>query len=559
MFFEAAQVILAATGVLMYLFHHRKHLQTLIWRPYVLLLFGLGTVFLLKNTSKLLCFATWLFFVCLHYFKDLQKGNESECPICFEDLKTSFPYECTRCKKATHARCVVEYLERSGEESFLCPFCRKDLRVKKEELKLAIERFEKLMGGEDAKERLENETEEDQPTTASEKRQGKLLSLLTALKTATLVSLMVTFYGSYQLFKDSYRALPGDLKTFAGVLAVDVVQFVHGPMRIVAQKMYGVALIVIKFIKEGTTKAAVVGFHAATQLSGAALRKMAELLLTSKIVFSAIMHSQVVENTIVPSVMYAGAMNDALKRKGVFKCVEMDRIIAQNFAMFFEPVQVILAATGALLTTLYLFHHRKHLQTLIWRPYVLLLFGLGTVFLLKNTSKLLCFAAWLFFVCLHYFKDLQKGNESECPICFEDLKTSCPYECTRCKKATHARCVVEYLERRGEESFRCPFCRKDLRVKKDELKLFIERFGKLMGDEDTNERLENETAEDQPTTASEKRQRKVLSLLTALKTATLLSLMVTFYGSYQLVKDSCRALLGDLKTFCNMSVVGLRT
>ncbi|XP_019641860.1 PREDICTED: uncharacterized protein LOC109483309 [Branchiostoma belcheri] len=232
----------------------------------------------------------------------------------------------------------------------------------------------------------------------------------------------------------------------------------------------------------------------------------------------------------------------------------MDRIIAQDFATFFQPVQVILAATA-----LCLFHHRKHLQTLIWRPYVLLLFGLGTVFLLRNTSKLLRFAAWLFFVCLHYFKDLQKGNESECPICFEDFKTSCPYECTRCKKATHARCVVEYLERRGEESFRCPFCRKDLRVKKEELKLFIERFEKLMGDEDTNERLENETAEDQPTTAPEKRQGKLLSLLTALKTATLVSLMVTFYGSYQLFTDSYRALPGDLKTFVGVLFESIRS
>ncbi|XP_019637430.1 PREDICTED: uncharacterized protein LOC109479844 [Branchiostoma belcheri] len=270
------QLLLTLTGVALYLFHHRRHLPRLIWRSYVLLLSGIGTVLLLKDTSKVLCFLAWLLFVCLHYFKELQKGNESECCICLEDLKASCPYECTRCKKATHAKCVVDYLEQSGDRSFRCPFCRKDMKVNKEQLKMAIENFHRLLGNTEASE--EQETEESTTSDARKKRDLELSwedqvedeitenpepsllpgqheprpvtrpSVVTATKTVTIVSLMVTFHGSYQLFRDSYRVLPADLKKFVKVFLEDSKMFIRGPVMMCAQKLYNGVTVAVMFL-----------------------------------------------------------------------------------------------------------------------------------------------------------------------------------------------------------------------------------------------------------------------------------------------------------------------
>eukprot|EP00058_Branchiostoma_floridae_P015738 XP_002601226.1 hypothetical protein BRAFLDRAFT_95005 [Branchiostoma floridae] len=268
------QLLLTLTGVSLYLFHHRAHLPRLVWRPYVLLLSGIGTVLLLKDTSYVLCFLAWLLFVCLHYFKELQKGNESECCICLEDLKSSCPYECTRCKKATHARCVVDYLEQSGERSFRCPFCRKDMKVNKEQLKMAIENFHRLLGNTDMsddqerdestdsearrkrdlelswEDQVEDEITEhpDSSSSLREPRPATQPSVVTATKTITIVSLMVTFHGSYQLFRDSYRVLPADLKKLGKVFLQDAKAFIRGPMMMCAQKLYNGAAVAVMFL-----------------------------------------------------------------------------------------------------------------------------------------------------------------------------------------------------------------------------------------------------------------------------------------------------------------------
>ncbi|CAH1240448.1 CAD [Branchiostoma lanceolatum] len=269
------QLLLTLTGAALYLFHHRGHLPRLIWRPYVLLLSGIGTVLFLKDTSYVFCFLAWLIFVCLHYFKELQKGNESECCICLEDLKTSCPYECTRCKKATHARCVVDYLEQSGERSFRCPFCRKDMKVNKEQLKMAIENFHRLLGNTEVsdeqgregstssevrkkkdlelswEDQVEDEITENPDSSSSpgqEPRPATRPSVVTATKTITIVSLMVTFHGSYQLFRDSYRILPADLKKFGKVFLEDAKVFVRGPLMMCVQQLYNGAAVAAMYL-----------------------------------------------------------------------------------------------------------------------------------------------------------------------------------------------------------------------------------------------------------------------------------------------------------------------
>ncbi|XP_019641861.1 PREDICTED: uncharacterized protein LOC109483310 [Branchiostoma belcheri] len=70
------------------------------------------------------------------------------------------------------------------------------------------------------------------------------------------------------------------------------------------------AFAVIHYLSITAKKAASVGFHTVKQLSAAVLRKITELLLTSKIAFTTIMHYiyMVMEHMIVPSVMYAKAI-----------------------------------------------------------------------------------------------------------------------------------------------------------------------------------------------------------------------------------------------------------